>query len=182
MKSLRYIYLLPVVLMACMAQRPYGTIEPDGKAVNTSFINMKPADSSAKKPEGMVWLDFESGYAKAIKENKILLVDVYTDWCGWCKVMDRKTYTNDTVLQYIKAHYVAVKMNPEKDHTYVLGDKTYSATELHAWLGYGKTFGYPTTYFWLKPGSTEERYAAIGYNESWDFINILQQVKNKKGN
>jgi thioredoxin-related protein len=178
MKKYIFIILLSTLAASCAAHKPYGSLDPQKNS--TGELGTK--DSAIGKQAPIVWLDFESGYAKAIKENKILLVDVYTDWCGWCKVMDRKTYTNDTVLHLIKSNYVVVKLNPEKDHTYVLGDKTYSATELHAWLGYGKTFGYPTTYFWLKPGKTEERYASIGYNESWDFISILTQVKSKNGN
>jgi thioredoxin-related protein len=148
--------------------------------------NPKPVVSEVSNPKIAIlkselsWLDFESGYAKAVKENKILLIDVYTDWCGWCKVMDRTTYSNDTIIDLINASYVPVKLNPEKNRTYTFGDKTMSAVELHKWLGYGQTFGYPTTYFLVQPGKTEERYAQVGYLEVAEFAGILEQVKAKK--
>ena len=133
-----------------------------------------------KKTQEIKWLDFESGYIKAKKENKILLIDVYTDWCGWCKVMDRETYTNDTVIQAINKDFVTVKLNPEKYRYYVMEGDSFSSTELHAWLGYGKKFGFPTTYFMVKPGKTEERYASIGFSKPYEFMDILNQMVTKK--
>jgi len=44
--------------------------------------------SSFKSANELTWNDFDSGYKLAKKKKKIMLVDVYTDWCGWCKVMD----------------------------------------------------------------------------------------------
>lgn len=126
------------------------------------------------------WYDFETGFAKAEKENKFLLVDVYTDWCGWCKVMDRNTYSNDTVIGLINKEFIAVKLNPEISKNYTMGDRIMSADELHHWLGYGKTFGYPTTYFMIQPGKTEERYAQVGYMDAKEFSGILNIVIGKK--
>jgi thiol:disulfide interchange protein len=142
-----------------------------------------PADSTKKvAAAGVSWLDFESGFAKAQKENKILLVDVYTDWCGWCKVMDRETYSNDTIVQKINASFVTVKLNPEKSRVYQFGDKKMTADELHKWLGYGQTFGYPTTYFMVNPGKDEDRYAQVGYMDAKEFGKILDLVITKRSN
>lgn len=134
-----------------------------------------PADTSKSKA-GFTWLDFESGFAKAKAENKILLIDVYTDWCGWCKVMDRNTYTNASVIEKLNQSFVMVKLNPEKERSYVFGDKKMTSSELHRWLGYGRTYGYPTTYFMTAPGTSEDRYAAEGYLDPEEFIKILDQV------
>jgi thiol:disulfide interchange protein len=138
----------------------------------------KPADST--KAETISWLDFESGFAKAAKENKILLVDVYTDWCGWCKVMDRETYTNTDVVKKINESFVTVKLNPEKARNYTFGDTSMGAADLHKWLGYGETFGYPTTYFMVNPGTSTERYALQGYVEAAQFSQILDTVLGKR--
>lgn len=137
---------------------------------------IKPASKLPK----FQWLDFESGFLKAKKENKILLVDVYTDWCYYCKVMDKETYTNDSVIRMLKQDFVMVKLNPEKNRNYVMNGDTMDAVTLHKWLGYGKQFGYPTSYFMVNPGETEERYALIGYVQSWDFMNVLEQIRAKK--
>ena len=57
---------------------------------------------------------FESGFVKAKREGKILLVDVYTDWCGYCKKMDRETYTDAKIIEKLNKDFVMVKLNPEK--------------------------------------------------------------------
>jgi thioredoxin-related protein len=71
-------------------------------------------------------------------------------------------------------------MNPEKDHTFNFGDTSMSNSELYLWLGYGQRNGFPTTYFWLSPNKSEERYCLAGYHEPAAFITILNQVKAKK--
>lgn len=131
--------------------------------------------------KSITWLDFETGYNKAVQENKILLVDVYTDWCYWCKVMDRETYTDTLVIEKVNRHFVTVKLNPEKNGTFRFADTTMDNVELFRWLGYGNTYGFPTTYFWLHPGKTAERYSLAGYNEPADFLPILDKIIVKKG-
>ncbi len=44
---------------------------------------------------------------------KKVLIDVYTDWCRWCKVMDKQTFTDPTLIAYLDAHYHLVKLNAE---------------------------------------------------------------------
>ena len=48
---------------------------------------------------------------------KKILMDVYTDWCGPCKLMDKKTFQNHDVATYVSKHYYAVKFNAEGDET-----------------------------------------------------------------
>lgn len=137
----------------------------------------KPEVEVEKK---ITWLDYEMGYNKAVRENKIILVDVYTDWCGWCKVMDRETYTNAEVIKTVNTHFVTVKLNPEKTRSFSFGKSTMTAEQLHSWLGYGRTFGYPTTYFVHNPGTSQERQSIAGYLPPVEFMGILNQVINKK--
>ncbi len=44
------------------------------------------------------WLSFDEASELAVKEPKMILVSVYTDWCGWCKKMDRETFTDNEVI------------------------------------------------------------------------------------
>ena len=98
------------------------------------------------------WLtlnDMAIAYAKAPKP---ILVDLYTDWCGWCKVMDKDTYSNTDVVAYINEHYYAVKFNAEIKDTVIFNGKKYGynaqnrANDLAVFLAYGK-MSYPTTVF-----------------------------------
>ena len=51
---------------------------------------------------------------RAAKENKYIMVDAYTDWCGWCKVMDKETFTDPDVAAVVNENFIPVKINFEK--------------------------------------------------------------------
>lgn len=94
-------------------------------AVMLVFLTGFKADSDEKPAEGIQWLTIEEAFAKIQKEPRKVLIDVYTDWCGWCKVMDRETFKNKAVAEYINKKYYAVKLDAEQKGTIKLGDKEY---------------------------------------------------------
>jgi thioredoxin-related protein len=47
------------------------------------------------------------------KEPKKIFIDVYTDWCGWCKKMDASTFVDPIIVEYMNANFYAVKLNAE---------------------------------------------------------------------
>lgn len=59
------------------------------------------------------WISFEQAVEKTKKEPRKIIIDIYTDWCHWCNVMDTKTYSNPEIAKYINKHYYAVKLNAE---------------------------------------------------------------------
>jgi len=102
------------------------------------------------KKEKIKWLTIsELGQAYA-NQPKPIIIDVYTNWCGWCKVMDKETYGNEKVISYINQNYYAVKFNAETKDTVELAGKkygfntVYKANELAVYLLFGQ-MGYPTT-------------------------------------
>ena len=98
------------------------------------------AQNPAPKSE-LKWYGWNEGYAKAVKEGKIVLVDAYTDWCGWCKKMDRDTYTNPNIIKKINEHFIPIKFNPEiKDVTYNIDDKSFKPEELYQMLTHPRIF------------------------------------------
>jgi uncharacterized protein YyaL (SSP411 family) len=138
------------------------------------------AHQSAPQEEGLKWYSFEEGYAKAVREGKVLLIDAYTDWCGWCKVMDRKTYADPAVIAKLNESFICVKLNPETASVYKFNDKTWQGSELLQFLGNGSVTGFPTTIFWPNPSSDNNRYVQPGFLPPNDFSNLLDKAKGKK--
>lgn len=63
------------------------------------------------------WLSWEEAVARNEKAPKKFLVDVYTDWCGWCKKMDKQVFTDPKIEAFVKENFYAVKLNAEQRET-----------------------------------------------------------------
>ena len=61
------------------------------------------------------WISFEKAIEYQKSNPKNIIMDVYTNWCGPCKLMDKNTFQNKAIAQYINEHYYAVKFNAEGD-------------------------------------------------------------------
>lgn len=64
--------------------------------------------------------------AKANKENKLIFIDGYTDWCGWCKVLDEKVFSSGATADSINNYFVCTKLEMEKDSIGVLLARKYA--------------------------------------------------------
>lgn len=65
------------------------------------------------KAQTITWHSFEEAAKLNAKEKKLIFIDLYTDWCGWCKVMDRTTFADPVVAKYMTEKFYAVKFNAE---------------------------------------------------------------------
>lgn len=112
----------------------------------SDFKCLKIQDNSEK----IQWISLDEASKLAEKTGKKIIVDVYTHWCGWCKIMDQKTFSNSDVIKYINSKYLAVKLNAEtKDSLIYKGIKfgfnpEKRANQLAYLLLNGK-MSYPTT-------------------------------------
>lgn len=91
----------------------------------TLFICVFVGFGIAAQEEKIEWLSFEEAVKRNETQPKKFIVDVYTDWCGWCKKMDASTFTNPVIVKYIKENYWAVKLNAERKDTVVLGQQVF---------------------------------------------------------
>jgi thioredoxin-related protein len=120
---------------------------------------------------GLTWLSFNDGLATAKKSKKKVLVDVYTDWCGWCKKMDASTYADGEIMMYLKENYVVVKLNAESTKKLTYNTTSYTEQELAAAFG---ITGYPTTLFLKSNGDPITKLP--GYAPAPAFKKILSFI------
>jgi thioredoxin-related protein len=119
----------------------------------SSFSTIPSGDVKDEKSKAELnWLSFEKAVELQQKNPKKVVLDVYTDWCGWCKKMDKNTYTDPEVIKILNEKYYFVKLNAEQKEDIVYKDKTfkfkqeYKAHELAVSLLNGK-MSYPITVF-----------------------------------
>lgn len=114
----------------------------------------EPIRSADPAPKRIKWLTVQEAYALTQKTPKKFVIDVYTDWCGWCKVMDRETFSKPAIVDYVNENYYAVKLNAEQTGDIKLGKQTFKYVsggsrgvhELAAALMKNQ-MSYPTTVF-----------------------------------
>lgn len=140
-----------------------------GLIVMTASGLTDPSKSEAK--EGLKWLKYDEGLELAMKTEKPILVDFYTDWCRFCKKMDKETFSDNMIAEFLNENFVMVKVNAESKNTVKTDEGTVSERQLARTFG---VRGYPT-YWFLKPSGEKINYSS-GYAPPERFINILRYI------
>lgn len=80
-------------------------------------------------PETVQWMSLGEAMEKMKTEKRKVFIDVYTDWCGWCKVMDRKTFNDPKVAEMLNKNFYSVKFNAEQKEDIVFQGRTFKYME-----------------------------------------------------
>ncbi len=118
------------------------------------------------------WYKYDDGLAKAKKEKKHVMVHFYTNWCGWCKRMDKNTFANQEVKKLLNDSYVPIRVNAESAEKVKVDGKEMTLRQVSGSYG---VRAYPATWF-LKPNG-EKIAPRNGYVEPDEFQYILKWVK-----
>lgn len=95
----------------------------DGNSKNTTVVT---STSTPAKEDGKIkWLSLPEAETLMKTKPRYILVDIYTNWCGWCKRLDQVTFQNPDIIEYINDNYYAVKLNAETKESIVVGGKEY---------------------------------------------------------
>ncbi|OGC01165.1 hypothetical protein A2V82_13965 [candidate division KSB1 bacterium RBG_16_48_16] len=126
-------------------------------------------------PAGKNWSSFNAGLDRAKKENKYILIDFYTDWCHWCKVMDEKTFKDKTVEKKLMDRFVTIRLNAEDAKSKVsYQNKTLNNVELTRYFGIN---GFPSLAFLDPKGNPVT--VIPGYIPADTFLHILNYIDEK---
>ncbi len=139
--------------------------------MSTMLLTNGAPQTMQSQNEELKWTNFTEGVKEAARTNKKVLIDVYTDWCGWCKKMDSDTYTDGGVQNYLKQNYVLVKLNAESNNKEVIDTTVVTDAQLAAAFGVN---GYPTTVFLASDG--QPITAAPGYMKPDEFLHVLKYI------
>ena len=126
------------------------------------------------------WMSWDEA-VEANKQNpKLIFVDVYTDWCGWCKKMDASTFGNPVIAKYMSENYYAIKFNAEGKDTINFAGNTFvnqnpdasRSTHQFARALLDNQMGYPK--FVVFNNKIERMSIIPGYHTAKDFEPMLK--------
>jgi thioredoxin-related protein len=148
-----------VLALCCII---WGTFEVSGQ---TSTATMK-----------IDWMTIEEAEQANKKEPRKIFVDVYTNWCGWCKKMDKTTFSDSLVQKYGKEKFYFVKLNAEDQNSIIFKEKVFrynaqmQANELAVQLLNGQ-MGYPTLVFLDEKSTPIQTFGS--YMDAKQFLMLL---------
>ena len=79
----------------------------------------------ADTPSVVDWITFDAAVSSSKVEQKKIFIDVYTDWCGWCKKMEATTFSDPEVAALLQKEFYPVKFNAEQREPITFNDHTF---------------------------------------------------------
>ena len=148
-------------------------------------------DQAPEVPPEVQWHAFDEGVSQALSQGKHIMVDIYTDWCGWCKKLDRETYADYGVRDILAESYISVKLKGDSGRKlkvrkqaaqyggqtliqFVATDELL-ITEARLSLGILKVRSYPTILFLSPDGKIITLLP--GFHNAASFTNIINFIK-----
>ncbi|MEM6845965.1 MAG: thioredoxin fold domain-containing protein [Bacteroidota bacterium] len=132
----------------------------------TSFNH---SDSEKAEPQKINWLTIEEAQELAEENPKKVIMDVYTDWCGWCKKMDKTTFADEEVAAYVNENFYAVKLKADSNDKVTFKGQEFTKGELARAL---RVTGYPTVVFFDE--SLGRFQPVSGFRPADDFLKLLE--------
>lgn len=137
---------------------------------------------SAINAQQIQWLSVDQALAAQKKSPKPIFMDVYTDWCGPCKMLDRNTFADPNFIKYINDNYYAVKFNAEGNSTVTYNGVKYDnpgydaarkgRNAMHEFTAFLKVRGYPSMYVLDSKGQLKD--PIVGYYTAEQLLPLIK--------
>ncbi len=132
-----------------------------------------PKKTEAVDTTEIRWVRYDEGVERAENEEKPILVNFTTSWCGYCKKMNRTTFKEPEVIKMLNGNFVSIKV--DGDSREMLDIDGYKISERDLTIGEYRVRGYPS-YWFLKPDG-EKVGNLPGYQQADIFLEVLFFVK-----
>lgn len=149
------------------------------------FIFLVALTSFAMNGQQINWMTMDEALAMQKKSPKPIFMDVYTDWCGPCKMLDKNTFQTKEVADFINANFYAVKFNGEGNSEVNYKGKKYAnpgydanrkgRNSMHEFTGFLKVEGYPSMYILDKKGDIAK--VIVGYYQPEQLLEEIKTIK-----
>jgi thioredoxin-related protein len=152
--------------------------------VSFFLLTLTACDSRKSASDDMlIWLTIEeANKIHSEGSDKKFIVDVYTDWCHWCKVMDKKTFADPEVVKYLNDNFHMVKFNAEQKESVKHKGKEYkweslgrNGVNMLAYELLNGNMGYPSLVYLNE--NLDPIVVSPGYKESGQLLNELKSLQ-----
>ena len=100
------------------------------KLLFTAFLVTAASLTFAQKNKGPInWLSLQEADSLSKINPKPMFIDVYTDWCGWCKRMDATTFQDQNIANYLNANFYPVKLDAETKDSIIFQGKLFTNSQ-----------------------------------------------------
>lgn len=136
----------------------------------------------AAQAQEIKWMSMDEALAAQKKKAKPIFMDVYTDWCGPCKMLDKNTFHDKAVADYVNANYYPVKFNAEGNTEFNFNGKKYANPKyipnrkgrnaVHEFTYFLKVNAYPSMVVLNHKGEIEN--TIVGYHQPDQLLEALK--------
>lgn len=149
------------------------------------FFALSIISLTAQDKKLIQWKNLSEGDSLQVHgDNRLLFVDIFTDWCGPCKFLDKYTFHNQEVASYINENFIPVKFNAESKESITFKGNTFDyitngQAGIQSWAYYalGGNLRYPSMALINERGETVS--VISGFMQPEEFLNTIKNVKSQ---